>query len=1443
MKSDVPWQLRGVSRQTRETALEAARRSGMTVGEWLDSVILDSALRGSVDPGNPARAPHNHSDDERDADRHEELRLGRSERAHDHDADDDDDDAERDADVRPRLRKVDYDPRHRVRADDDARSDDPQDDKESLPAAETDRSAGYENLRLRRRTDYPPGADAAGRAGRADDEREPLRPAAHDNPAHDSPAHDNLAHDNRPSGDGLDPRPPADAAARRADMLAERLSLATLEDRYRPLVDRGFADVNGRLDSLTRQLDEIAEMNAAGARTSRPNPRDEEAAHQLAQAISQLDRRLDQLIADSRVAKTQIKSEMEQELDRRLGQLISENRSTKTEIERDIDRRIDRLTTESRSAKSQMELDIERRLDQLMMESRSAKIAIEQRVNAVDRAVADLGRERPRVAFAPDPPTPLDQALIEIAERQRLLDGYAPIPAPIPAAGSAPYAAMTSEPLPRARTQELSGLEQQLRQINSQIETLRQPCGLDKAVDTLRNDLAEIGVMLQDAMPRKAIEALEGEVRSLVERVDHTRHASADEPALPGIERGLAEVRDALRALTPAESLVGVDQAVQRLADKIDLIANTGQDPASLRQLEGAIATMRGIASHVASNDALARLSDEVRALADKVDRAAGPADGGMLSALEQRIATLADALEARNQRGQVVPHELDTVVKGLIDKIERVQLAHADPAALGQLEDRIAKLVEKLDASDARLNHLETIERGLAELLMRLEQQRVPNLMHAGAPPVPEEMETLSRDVADLRQSEKKTLDTLEAVHGTLGHVVDRLAMIETDIRSNAAPMAPVAAPSLTPAEPFSAAKAVAPELPPRFLQPSPGQPSAIAASPTQPSPSQAGLAQPSLAQPSLGQTSSGPSSVGPSNPGQPLAAPLRVTARSAVETPSAEFAVAPQPPRPTASPAAERRPIDPSLPPDHPLEPGSGASRARVPGSPADRIAASEAALAGAKPPVIPDPAGRSNFIAAARRAAQAAGQDAPSKTKAAPGDIASAASRLASRVGKLRSLIAGGSAVLLVLGSLGAARVLLGPSEESQTSATSQVATGKLATTAPENAAAATHSAAAGGPPPSPPPTVASVSSLQAVLPAVGGTTIATPAAGVILPVEATRQPPPASTAPSAVSPAEREITGSVPAPAFPAPAFPASAFPASAFPASAFPASAFPASAGPASASLASAKPVRSPAAALTPPAPPASAASAPASDKLPGAFAPALRAAAVKGDAAAQYEVATRYAEGRGVQQNLADAAEWFERAAKQGLAPAQFRLGGLYEKGLGVKKDIEAARRLYLAAGEAGNGKALHNLAVLYAEGVDGKPDYQTAAKWFRKAAEYGVADSQYNLAILYARGIGMEQNLSEAYKWFALAAREGDADAAKKRDEIGAHFDQQSLKTAAQAVETWLAQPQPETALRVKAPTGGWGEGTSTAGKRKPPAAGPAVGAKLDLATPRSAQ
>jgi localization factor PodJL len=234
---------------------------------------------------------------------------------------------------------------------------------------------------------------------------------------------------------------------------------------------------------------------------------------------------------------------------------------------------------------------------------------------------------------------------------------------------------------------------------------------------------------------------------------------------------------------------------------------------------------------------------------------------------------------------------------------------------------------------------------------------------------------------------------------------------------------------------------------------------------------------------------------------------------------------------------------------------------------------------------------------------------------------------------------------------------------------------------------------------------------------------------------------------------------------------------------------------------------------------------------PDADRLPIAIGSVkLRSAAVAGDAAAAYEIATRFAEGRGVPADPEEAARWYERAASKGLAPAQFRYASLLEKGQGVKKNLGQARRLYVAAAAKGHAKAMHNLAVLYAEGIDGKPDYATAVKWFGKAAEHGIADSQYNLGVLCARGLGTDKNLEHAYKWFALAASQGDREAAKKRDDVAGHLDADALADAEQAAKAFTATPQPAAATTVPVPHGGWDEASSATPMARGSAATPAT-------------
>lgn len=847
------------------------------------------------------------------------------------------------------------------------------------------------------------------------------------------------------------------------------------------------------------------------------------------------------------------------------------------------------------------------------------------------------------------------------------------------------------EDAPEQPAIDLGSLQRQLRELTARIEELRPIGDLEMAIAGLRTDLAQILHSLTQAPPQHAIAALESEVKILAQRLEHSRRCGIDAAGLANLEQGLADLRQTLRGFATAESLAGVEETVKELARKVDVIT-AKDDPAVMQQLETAVSGLRGIVSHVASNDALARVAAEIQSLSAKVDGLANSAPAGpSLSALANRIDLLADALNASTEAGQTIPRELEKLLSGLIDKLEWVQLTHTDHAALAHLEDRIATLVKRFDASDARLVHVEAVERGLADLLVHIEQMRGNGGKgEVGTDSGAVAGGAIEHDFAEIRQAERRTQDSLEAIQGTVEHVVDRLAMIESDMRIEKATGAPAASPA--------------------------------------------------------------------------------VATATADTTPRA---------------AAARLPIDPNLPPDHPLEPRAGGARMRE-SSPAERIAASEAALA-SKPPVIPDPGGRPDFIAAARRAAQAAAASLPAQRTSVGADTASAAVGVAPKnlTQRLRMWIVGAATALILVGGYSTATRLL-----------------------------------RGGGTVNPAPKMQTGQSSPTAAPAVGAAsvnlTLSMPAPGLV-PSAGTKSPSnPLAEAATATAPEQQSLLDDA------APHDTGRASPPAVDPS---PSGGTAGGSGPGSPlDITGTLPPRSAAPSDTN----APGSGEAAADKLPDTIgSPALRSAALAGDAAAAYEVAMRFAEGRGVEPDNESALHWLNRAAQAGFAPAEFRLGGMYEKGLGVTKDLAKARDFYLAAAAKGHGKAMHNLAVLYAEGIDGPADYRSAAAWFRKAADRGVADSQYNLGILYARGIGVERNFSESFKWFSLAANQGDADAVKKRDEIAAHLDPQSLAAARLAVQRWKAEPQPADATIDAAPSPAAAVRAAPAAKPKAHAAG----------------
>jgi localization factor PodJL len=342
---------------------------------------------------------------------------------------------------------------------------------------------------------------------------------------------------------------------------------------------------------------------------------------------------------------------------------------------------------------------------------------------------------------------------------------------------------------------------------------------------------------------------------------------------------------------------------------------------------------------------------------------------------------------------------------------------------AVQQLSQKVAKLIEKLDASEARLDHLEAIERGLAELLIHLARQRLPNLAPVAAPPRPD-MEALSRDIADLRQMEKQTQSSLEVIHGALGHIVDRLTTIEVHIRGK------VASPPDAPSPPALEADWFAP------------------APPTPPKPP-----------------------IASEEPATPATAELASTVP------------------PTAEPAAfPTFPIDADLPPDGPLEFGPGVARRRV--------VEPESAPGGVKQSVIPDRGGRSDFIAAARRAVQGAGRGVADNDASVVTKVAFAAGWSATGIGKLSALIGGTAAILIVLGLLQMAGMLAGASDQTIMPSHAQ-ATPDLPPTAVRGPGGGSELASPA--PPAPPPAARP----STMFSAIDGAAVATPGADILVP----------------------------------------------------------------------------------------------------------------------------------------------------------------------------------------------------------------------------------------------------------------------------------------------------------------------------------------------------
>lgn len=184
----------------------------------------------------------------------------------------------------------------------------------------------------------------------------------------------------------------------------------------------------------------------------------------------------------------------------------------------------------------------------------------------------------------------------------------------------------------------------------------------------------------------------------------------------------------------------------------------------------------------------------------------------------------------------------------------------------------------------------------------------------------------------------------------------------------------------------------------------------------------------------------------------------------------------------------------------------------------------------------------------------------------------------------------------------------------------------------------------------------------------------------------------------------------------------------------------------------------------------------------------------IKNAADQGLAAAEHNLAWRYANGNGVAMDKSQAISWYRKAAEQGFAKSQINLGWMYASGDLDKRDYDLAEKWMGKAAEQGSAEAQYQFGRLLTQEFDksGKwiPNFQVAAEWHRKAADQGYAKAQYALAEMYHTGELGDDQRSQCIPWFLKAAAQGNADAQAEVGQLSKYYPNSPLLKSVNSVD-----------------------------------------------------
>ena len=504
------------------------------------------------------------------------------------------------------------------------------------------------------------------------------------------------------SVNAVDPEAWANArdAARREGLSVGEWLEATIRDAASQQ-ERGGRHVSRgpSADVIERRLDDIADrldLVARRAHEPAPAPRSTRSDAALHHSIESLTNRIETLAREMRAGDRNGPSEI------------------RTAIQR-LEDRIDDLATRGRLASANIPAELEQKLE-----------TISRTIETMSRRL-ELENDRYAMSSVPASVDELDYAVAEIMMRQSALDGVPPPPRE------------PRRPLPERHGPDLSGLESQLRLITEEMQAMRRANAQTESIDALRREFRELADKLGELAPRHSLESLKAAIDSVALRVDRASIARSDE-TLTEVVDALHDIRSALAEVRPAESFKSVERDLHELSNKLDNLNLKGVDERTVVRLQQQTSEIRDLLSGALPSDVLKALVDQIELLVHKFeDPGTRPNNAivDVLEGLDRRIDALSERIDAASRQGPA-PAALEEI-RARLDDLQKV-VAATERRDESNFESALQALAQKIDATDARLGNLGSIERGLKDLAAQLQEVRASTIeafvKSAGLPP-----------------------------------------------------------------------------------------------------------------------------------------------------------------------------------------------------------------------------------------------------------------------------------------------------------------------------------------------------------------------------------------------------------------------------------------------------------------------------------------------------------------------------------------------------------------------------------------------------------------------------------------------------------------------------------------------------------------------------------